>query len=53
MTKTEVKAQMLNELHRLPLEKVDEALDFVLFLQSRVRSEAATTQHSNTLTWMA
>lgn len=38
MTRTEIETQVLRELHRLPQEKAEEALDFVLFLRSRAQA---------------
>lgn len=37
MTRTALEIQILNELHHLPLEMAEEALDFVMFLRTRVR----------------
>jgi len=36
MTRLAIETQVLNELRHLPLEQAREALDFVLFLRSRV-----------------
>jgi hypothetical protein len=37
MTKAEIENQVVQELHDLPVEKVREVLDFVLFLHSRLQ----------------
>lgn len=37
MTRSEIESRVIQELHRLLPEKVEELLDFALFLRSRVR----------------
>ena len=39
MTRVALETQVLNELRHLPLEQAQEALDFVMFLRSRARSQ--------------
>lgn len=39
MNKTALETQVLHELHHLPLEKVQETLDFVMFLRSRIKEQ--------------
>ncbi|MCU0808468.1 MAG: hypothetical protein MUC53_11210 [Candidatus Contendobacter sp.] len=36
MTRAALETQVLNELRHLPLEQAQEALDFVIFLRSRI-----------------
>ena len=37
MTRDAIETQVLNELRHLPLEQAQEALDFMIFLRSRIR----------------
>ena len=39
MTRAALETQVLNELRHLSLEQAQEALDFVMFLRSRVREQ--------------
>jgi hypothetical protein len=39
MIRTALETQFLSELRHLPLEKAQEALDFVLFLRSRIEEQ--------------
>ena len=39
MTRAALEAQVLNELRHLPLEQAQEALDFVIFLRSRIQKQ--------------
>ena len=39
MTRAALETQVLNELRHLPLEQAQEALDFVIFLRSRIRKQ--------------
>lgn len=44
MTKAEIENRVVQELHDLPLEKVQELLDFALFLHSRLQTEDKSHQ---------
>jgi hypothetical protein len=44
MTRTEIETKVLRELRYLPLDKLEETLDFVLFLRARVNPSMVTTQ---------
>lgn len=44
MTKAETEIRVMQELHDLPLEKVQELLDFALFLHSRLQTEDKSQQ---------
>ncbi|HAS50395.1 MAG TPA: hypothetical protein DCS21_01035 [Gammaproteobacteria bacterium] len=39
MTRVTLETQFLNELRYLPLEQAEEALDFVIFLRSRLQKQ--------------
>lgn len=39
MTRSVIETQILNEIRHLSLEKAQEALDFVIFLRSRIQQQ--------------
>ncbi|MER2557153.1 MAG: hypothetical protein ABTQ93_06710 [Candidatus Competibacter denitrificans] len=39
MTRIALETQILNEVRHLPLEKAQQALDFVIFLRSRIQQQ--------------
>jgi len=49
MMRAEIESQVIEELHRLPPEKVEELLDFALFLRSRVKQGTIQTNRQRVL----